>query len=75
MHKIKYIKFIGATAAGTAIWFSVFYFLIKSIDMGISGVKETATRIELLFLTLTIIVIFINWFTSKYFKKKILKTA
>lgn len=74
MHKIKYMQFTAATAMGTAIWFLVFYFLIRSIDVGITAVKATALRIQLLFLVLFVVVIFLNWFTGKVIRKKMMRS-
>lgn len=73
MHKINLFKFILATGAGTSLWFWIFYFLVKALDLGITSAKATAFRIQILFLvTITILVLF-NWITGKYLRKKLLR--
>jgi membrane protein DedA with SNARE-associated domain len=73
MHKIRFYKFLGATAAGTGVWFGIFYLLLRSIDTGLSAVKEAATRVQLLFLAVLAVLVFINWFTGSYIRQKIMK--
>lgn len=70
MHKINYLKFLLATCAGTVLWFLIFYFLIKSIDLGIDSVKATAFKIEIFFLIIVSLSFTLNWFTGKYIRKK-----
>ena len=72
-NKISYYKFIVATALGTATWFGIFYFLIRSIDVGIENAKATAFRIEILFLAIVVIMLLLNWFTGTYIRKRMMK--
>lgn len=73
LHKIHYFKFLGATALGTAIWFGIFYVLIRSIHVGIGQAETTALRIQLIFLLLIVILGILNWFTGTYIKKWLMK--
>lgn len=73
MHKIKYVRFVLATSLGTAIWFWIFYALVKTVDNGLATAKTTALRIQLLLLIVTIIMLLLNWFTGTYVRKKLLK--
>jgi membrane protein DedA with SNARE-associated domain len=74
LHKIGYARFLGATMAGTATWFAIFYFLIRSINVGITAAKATAFRIQILFLGVVAILLVVNWFTGKYLRKKMMKS-
>jgi len=73
MHRISVYKFIGATVSGTAIWFWVLYFLLRSIDLGVSAAKVAAMRIQLVALIGLGAVVLINWFTGTYIRKKMMK--
>ncbi len=73
VHRINYFKFLIATALGTATWFGIFYFLIRSIDIGIESAKATAFRIEIIFLIVVIVILLLNWLTGTYIKKRMMK--
>jgi membrane protein DedA with SNARE-associated domain len=70
MHKMRYLKFILAIALGTAIWFLIFYVLIKSLDIGISEAGAVGMRIQIIFFVSMSILLLINYLTSKYLRKK-----
>lgn len=74
MHKVNFMKFLGATALGTTVWFFIFYFLIRFIDLGIASVATTALRISLMFAIIVIATLLINFFSGKYLKRKILRS-
>jgi membrane protein DedA with SNARE-associated domain len=73
IHKLNFVKFAIAVLSGTAIWFGIFYMLLSTIDAGVGGVRETTTRIQLVFLILALVIIAINWFTGTFVRKKLMK--
>jgi membrane-associated protein len=73
MHKMRYLKFILAVSLGTAIWFLIFYALIKSLDVGISEAGAVGMRIQIIFLVSMCVLLLINYLTSKYVRKRLLK--
>jgi membrane protein DedA with SNARE-associated domain len=70
MHRISFAWFLLAVSAGTAVWFWILYFLIRSLDLGISAVKDTALRMQILFALAALFLIFVNWFTGKYIRRR-----
>lgn len=72
VHRISYPQFALSTSLGTAVWFAMFYFLLRSVDFGITAVKATALRVELIFLVFIIVAIASNWFTGKYLRQKLM---
>jgi membrane protein DedA with SNARE-associated domain len=66
MHKLNFITFQAAVLAGGAIWFWLLYFLLKSLHLGVAGVKSTASKIEIVLLIVVVLTVLINWFTKKY---------
>jgi membrane protein DedA with SNARE-associated domain len=73
MHKLNFLKYISATTLGTVIWFGIFYGLLKTADLGISGVKETTTKAQLIFLIVACTLVCLNWFTGTYLRRRIMK--
>lgn len=73
MHRISYAGFLGATASGTAIWFWIFYFLIKALDFGVEATQATAFRVQIIFLIGGAALIAFNLVTAKYFRRKLMK--
>lgn len=72
VHRISFWKFALSTMSGTAVWFSMFYFLLRSVDAGIAAAKATALRIELICLIFVVVAILLNWLTGKYLRKKLM---
>jgi membrane protein DedA with SNARE-associated domain len=75
VHRISFAKFLAATAAGTAVWFMVMYFLIKGFDKGVSGTGSVAFRIQIVFLAAFAVIFLVNWFTGTYIRKRLMKTG
>ncbi|MDB5260453.1 MAG: hypothetical protein JWN37_684 [Candidatus Nomurabacteria bacterium] len=73
IHKLNFWKFQGAILAGAAIWFWVFYFLLKGLHLGVASIKSTAVKIQIIALVVILLIILINWFTNKYIKSKWMK--
>lgn len=73
MHHIHLGKFIGATSSGTAIWFWIFYSLLRVLDFGIHSAQATAFRIQIFFLVSAVILILFNWFTRRFVRKALLR--
>jgi membrane protein DedA with SNARE-associated domain len=73
MHKIRFYKFLIATAAGTALWFGLFFVLFHSVDAGLAEAEATAARVQLLFLITIAALVILNWFTGTYIRGKIMK--
>ncbi len=72
VHKISFWKFVLSTMLGTAAWFGMFYFLLRSVDFGITAVKATALRIQLLCFIFVCFAVLLNWFTGTYVRKKMM---
>lgn len=66
MHKNHYPVFLAAITLGTAIWTLLLFALITIINLGLEGTRDAALKIQLSFLILIVIVIFLNWITRKY---------
>lgn len=75
IHKIDYWKFLGATAAGTSIWFGVMYFMVKALDKGVSGTASAAFRIQIIFLTIVTLLLLLNWFTGTYVRNRLMRKS
>lgn len=73
MHRLPFFKFVGAVLSGTAVWFGIFYVLLHMVDIGVSGAKSAATRIELGLLILVLILGGLNWFTGTFIRKKMMQ--
>lgn len=72
MHKISFLRFLAATAAGTAAWFTIMFLLIKLLDRGVSDTGSLAFRIQVIFLTMIAVLILFNWFTGSYIRKRLI---
>lgn len=75
MHKIEYLKFLAVTAAGTATWFIIFYFLIRSLDVGITAAKAAAFKVQIIFLVGIVFLAFVNWFTGTFIRKRLMRAG
>jgi membrane protein DedA with SNARE-associated domain len=73
MHKVPFFKFVLSTALGTAVWFVLFYFILKGVDASIAAAKATALRLQLICLVFFVLAIGLNWFTGTYVRRRILK--
>jgi membrane protein DedA with SNARE-associated domain len=70
MHRISFAHFLMAVSAGTAVWFWLLYFLIRSLGMGMTAVKDTALKMQLLFALVALFLCLVNWFTGKYIRSR-----
>lgn len=72
MHKVRFMRFLIATATGTALWFTIMFFLIKTLDKGISGTGSVAFRIQVVSLITVTVLLLFNWFTGTYVRKRLM---
>ncbi len=72
VHTINFIGFLIATAAGTTIWFFVLFFLIKLLDIGVSGAGSAAFRLQVIFLASAAFILLFNWYSRKYIRKRLM---
>lgn len=73
MHRISFFRFVIATSLGTTLWFWIFYWLVRTVDMGLAAAKTATLRIQLLLLITVVVIILLNWFTGTYVRKKLLR--
>ena len=72
IHKISFTGFIMATATGTTLWFFVLFFLVKVLNIGVSGAESVASRLQIIFLVGTAFILFFNWYSRKYIRKRLM---
>jgi membrane protein DedA with SNARE-associated domain len=72
MHRINFLKFLFATTLGSAVWFGIFYALLKAADESLSGVAQTTRHLQFMFLGVALVLTCINLFTGTYVRKRML---
>lgn len=72
MHRVQFLKYLFATTLGSAIWFLIFYGLLRGADLGMNSVAQTTKHIQLVFFSIAVLLIAVNWFTGTYVRKKLM---
>lgn len=73
-HEVSYVKFLLATGAGTSVWFTVMFMLMRWLDKGIAGSSIASFRIQAVAIAAVVLLVAMNWLTRKYFKGRLMES-
>lgn len=72
IHRINFVRFLIATAAGSTVWFLVLFSLVKLLDVGVSETGSVALKLQIVFLGGVLFILLFNWYSKTFIRKRLM---